>query len=58
MEQLVPEFNKFLLDNPISGPDLPLTREEGSALLGARMLGRWKSVCLSSEKIFISKMTG
>ncbi|KAK0438820.1 Dyp peroxidase [Armillaria borealis] len=43
MEQLVPEFNKFLWDNPISGPDLPLTREEGSALLGARMLGRWKS---------------
>ncbi|KAK0443357.1 Dyp peroxidase [Desarmillaria tabescens] len=43
MEQLVPEFNKFLLDNPISVPDVPLTREEGSALLGARMLGRWKS---------------
>ncbi|KAK0186243.1 peroxidase TAP [Armillaria mellea] len=43
MEQLVPEFNKFLSDNPISGPNLPLTREEGSALLGARMLGRWKS---------------
>ncbi|KAK0443354.1 Dyp peroxidase [Desarmillaria tabescens] len=42
MEQLVPEFNKFLLDNPISEPGV-LTPEEGSALLGARMLGRWKS---------------
>ncbi|THH17068.1 dyp-type peroxidase [Bondarzewia mesenterica] len=39
--QLVPEFNKFLLDNPI---DLPgLTREKGSELLGARLMGRWKS---------------
>ncbi len=44
MEQLVPEFNKFLLDNPISEPGI-LTSEEGSALLGARMVGRWKSVC-------------
>lgn len=43
LEQLVPEFNRFLSDNPISGPNLNLTREEGSALLGARMLGRWKS---------------
>ncbi|KAK0199615.1 fungal peroxidase [Desarmillaria ectypa] len=42
MEQLVPEFNKFLLDNPISEPGV-LTPEEGSALLGARILGRWKS---------------
>ncbi|KAK0451293.1 fungal peroxidase [Desarmillaria tabescens] len=42
MEQLVPEFNKFLLDNPISEPGV-LTPEEGSALLGARMIGRWKS---------------
>ena len=39
--QLVPEFNKFLHDNPI---DLPgLTRAEGSELLGARFMGRWKS---------------
>lgn len=41
LSQLVPEFDNFLLDNPIilSG----LTREEGSALLGARLVGRWKS---------------
>ncbi|ELU39976.1 peroxidase TAP [Rhizoctonia solani AG-1 IA] len=33
LEQLVPEFHKFLADNPI---DLPgLTREQGSELLGA-----------------------
>ncbi|GAB1527441.1 dye-decolorizing heme-containing peroxidase [Rhizoctonia solani] len=41
LEQLVPEFHKFLADNPI---DLPgLTREQGSELLGARLVGRWKS---------------
>jgi deferrochelatase/peroxidase EfeB len=42
LRQLVPEFNQFLADNPISEPGL--TPAEGSALLGARMLGRWKSV--------------
>ncbi|KAK7046855.1 DyP-type peroxidase [Favolaschia claudopus] len=41
LKQLVPEFNKFLVDNPIVGNGL--TREEGSELLGARMMGRWKS---------------
>ncbi|KLO11577.1 Dyp-type peroxidase [Schizopora paradoxa] len=41
LNQLVPEFNKFLNDNPL---DLPgLTRPEGSELLGARLVGRWKS---------------
>ncbi|KAG6810025.1 hypothetical protein H0H92_013639 [Tricholoma furcatifolium] len=39
--QSVPEFNKFLEDNPIPVPGL--TREEGSDLLGARLVGRWKS---------------
>ncbi|KAG6841173.1 hypothetical protein C0991_001098 [Blastosporella zonata] len=39
--QNVPEFNKFLDDNPIPVPGL--TRKEGSELLGARMVGRWKS---------------
>lgn len=43
MEQLVPEFNKFLLDHPIVEPGV-LTAQEGSDLLGARMIGRWKSV--------------
>jgi hypothetical protein len=39
--QSVPEFNKFLKDNPIPVPGL--TPEEGSELLGARLVGRWKS---------------
>ncbi|KAJ7201680.1 fungal peroxidase [Mycena pura] len=41
LQQLVPEFNKFLTDNPIRAP--ALTRQQGSDLLGARMIGRWKS---------------
>ncbi|KAJ7138441.1 fungal peroxidase [Mycena crocata] len=41
LKQLVPEFNKFLADNPIRSPNL--TAKEGSELLGARMVGRWKS---------------
>jgi len=39
--QLVPEFNKFLTDNPVQVPGL--SPEEGSELLGARFVGRWKS---------------
>ncbi|EIM91696.1 DyP-type peroxidase [Stereum hirsutum FP-91666 SS1] len=41
LSQLVPEFDKFLDENPIDLPGLP--REKGSELLGARMVGRWKS---------------
>ncbi|KIJ24615.1 hypothetical protein M422DRAFT_194507 [Sphaerobolus stellatus SS14] len=41
LKQLVPEFNKFLRDNPLLLPGL--TPEQGSELLGARMVGRWKS---------------
>ncbi|CAE6466076.1 unnamed protein product [Rhizoctonia solani] len=41
LEQLVPEFHKFLVDNPVILPGL--TRERGSELLGARLVGRWKS---------------
>ncbi|KAJ7512496.1 fungal peroxidase [Mycena galericulata] len=41
LKQLVPEFNKFLTDNPIHVP--ALTPKQGSDLLGARMVGRWKS---------------
>lgn len=37
--QLVPEFNNFLKQNPIPG----LAPELGSELLGARLMGRWKS---------------
>jgi deferrochelatase/peroxidase EfeB len=45
LKQLVPEFNEFLKKNPLpeDGNKKPLTPEEGSALLGARMVGRWKS---------------
>jgi deferrochelatase/peroxidase EfeB len=42
LKQLVPEFDKFLTDNPIRIP--ALTPKQGSDLLGARMIGRWKSV--------------
>ena len=40
LHQLVPEFNKFLKDNPL--PEVP-DRRLGSELLGARLVGRWKS---------------
>ncbi|KAJ7276838.1 fungal peroxidase [Mycena rebaudengoi] len=41
LEQLVPEFNKYLTDNTIVQPGL--TVQQGADLLGARMIGRWKS---------------
>ncbi|KAF9476134.1 peroxidase TAP [Pholiota conissans] len=43
--QLVPEFNQFLKKNPVKkdGNNNPLTPQQGSELLGARMVGRWKS---------------
>ncbi|GJJ07940.1 hypothetical protein Clacol_002147 [Clathrus columnatus] len=41
LQQLVPEFNKFLSDNAISMPGM--SQEQGAELLGARMIGRWKS---------------
>lgn len=37
--QLVPEFNLFLKKNPLPG----LPPDQGSELLGARLVGRWKS---------------
>jgi Dyp-type peroxidase family len=43
--QKVPEFNEFLRKNPLpaDGDGKPLTPAQGSDLLGARMVGRWKS---------------
>ena len=43
--QQVPEFDNFLKKNPIAkdGNGKVLTPEQGSELLGARMVGRWKS---------------
>ncbi|KAJ6544058.1 dye-decolorizing peroxidase precursor [Mycena capillaripes] len=51
LQQLVPEFNKFLTHNPLDVDEL--TPEEWSELLGAWMVGRWKSgapIFLSSTK--------
>ncbi|KAG8732477.1 hypothetical protein FRC10_000893 [Ceratobasidium sp. 414] len=41
LNQLVPEFHDFLEKNPIDHPGLD--RKQGSELLGARLVGRWKS---------------
>ncbi|KAF5375784.1 hypothetical protein D9757_008981 [Collybiopsis confluens] len=41
LQQRVPEFNKYLLDNALSEPNF--TVQENADLLGARMMGRWKS---------------
>ena len=43
--QHVPEFDDFLKKNPLTkdGNGKVLTPAEGSELLGARMVGRWKS---------------
>ena len=43
--QEVPEFNNFLKNNPLpkDGNGKPLTPAEGSELMGARIVGRWKS---------------
>lgn len=40
LPQLVPEFDRFLKKNPIPGV---LPPSFGSELLGARLVGRWKS---------------
>ena len=58
LKQLVPEFEQFLTDNPIIEPGLTLS--QGSALMGARMVGRWKSVSSSIRyppQTFISCMS-
>lgn len=43
--QHVPEFDKFIEDNAIKMPGL--SKEEGKELLGARLVGRWKSGMLN-----------
>lgn len=42
LQQFVPEFERFLIDNPLNATGL--LPEEASALRGAKMVGRWKSV--------------
>ena len=58
--QAVPEFNAFLAKNPIpkDGNGNVLTPSEGSELLGARMVGRWKSGALYSLVIFLLSRGG
>ena len=45
LSQDVPGFNNFLNSNPLTedGNKKILTKTQGSELLGARMVGRWKS---------------
>ncbi|KAK7442720.1 dye-decolorizing heme-containing peroxidase [Stygiomarasmius scandens] len=41
IQQMVPEFTKFVADRPLAVPEL--TEQENSDLFGARLIGRWKS---------------
>ncbi|KAJ3556259.1 hypothetical protein NM688_g2124 [Phlebia brevispora] len=43
LQQKVPEFDQWTLDNAVQDPSLNLTQQEGAQLLGARMFGRWPS---------------
>ena len=44
LHQLVPEFDLFLEQNALAGAP---SKKEGADLLGARLVGRWKSGMLS-----------
>ena len=43
LQQKVPEFNAWTLANALQNTDGSLTPQQGADLLGARMIGRWKS---------------
>ena len=45
LQQKAPEFNKWLLDHalPRNSAGTHLNQQQGADLLGARMIGRWKS---------------
>lgn len=43
LQQLVPEYKKFLLDNAVQDEARNLSVQEGADLLGARIIGRWPS---------------
>jgi Dyp-type peroxidase family len=43
LQQLVPEYKKWLLDNAVQTPGGGLTQQQGADLLGARLIGRWPS---------------
>jgi deferrochelatase/peroxidase EfeB len=42
LQQRVPEFSQYLVDNALNVPGL--SQQENADLLGARFIGRWKSV--------------
>ncbi|KAF8322306.1 peroxidase TAP [Clavulina sp. PMI_390] len=43
LQQFVPEFNAYLNANAVQNAAGTLTTQQGADLLGARMVGRWKS---------------
>jgi Dyp-type peroxidase family len=43
LQQLVPEYKQWLLNNAVQAPGKSLTRQQGADLLGARLIGRWPS---------------
>lgn len=53
LKQLVPEFEQFKEDNKLALPEL--TPEENKELLGARMVGRWKSGSMSLATLSVEK---
>jgi deferrochelatase/peroxidase EfeB len=54
LQQLVLEFDNFVVNN---APLVPgLTASQASDLLGARMIGRWKSVC-AFRAVFLCVLT-
>lgn len=55
LKQLVPEFNQFLWDNAIQMSGM--TQQQGADLLGARMIGRWKSVRIFRRCMVISNLS-
>jgi len=43
LQQLVPEWNKYVVANALQNPEGTLTFPQGAALFGARLVGRWQS---------------
>jgi deferrochelatase/peroxidase EfeB len=43
LKQFVPEFNQYLTANAVQNAAGTLTVQQGAELLGARLLGRWRS---------------
>jgi hypothetical protein len=66
LEQSVMPFEDYLKKNGprwrefIPGGDIspPLTDQQGSDLFGARLIGRWKSVCIHVLLLFVNFLHG